>query len=506
MASVFLAEDTVLHRPVAMKMLHQHLLSSDESLRRFRNEANLAATLSHENIVKVFDYGEENDYRFIILEYVDGTTLDSLLDRTSVVPNLALLSLASQILSGLAEAHAKNIWHRDIKPGNILIDHAGCAKVTDFGIAYLVNSESLTLTGAFLGSPDYVSPELAEGKTISQASDIFSLGSLLYECATGIQPFHRDNPHATLRAIIDCHAVAPALLNPKCIQEISDLVESCLAKDPGQRPDARSCLHQVEEIARQIGRTCDKTIVAEFMADPIRHAHGERIELFDLYRTKAYNARKDRDMALCVRALSQAKAFGNLSASDEALISRAQSAALIRKWLSWAAFGAFIVLLGFWAFRTGVEQFRKAGETRRPANPVIAVPSETPHPDSSSGGLPLSPKDTIARIPASAPEIADKPVQRSTPNISARPTGSPATTIAGNQLPGCLIVKTNPPWARLIIDGIEQGETPKRATLTIPAGTHLLTVSKEGFIDARDSVRMSGGDTVYRMIQLNAIH
>ncbi len=155
---MFLADDTSLKREVAVKMLHPHLLQNEKTIKRFTNEARTVAALSHENIIKIFDFGGAGLRPFIVMEYVKGITLQELIDRHITLPDIITIEIALQTLSGLICAHEKGIYHRDIKPGNILIDYKGLVKITDFGIAFLVNEESLTLTGSFLGSPHYTSP------------------------------------------------------------------------------------------------------------------------------------------------------------------------------------------------------------------------------------------------------------------------------------------------------------------------------------------------------------
>ncbi len=181
MASVFLATDTKLDSQVALKKIHPHLLNQKETIIRFTNEAKAIAQLSHENIIKIFDYGGSDSQPFLVMEYVNGTTLQKILENHNRLPDLVTAEIAFQVASGLLCAHNRGIFHRDIKPANILFSDDGYLRITDFGIAYLVNSESITMTGAFLGSPHYISPEQAEGRKVKGTTDIFSLGIILYQ-------------------------------------------------------------------------------------------------------------------------------------------------------------------------------------------------------------------------------------------------------------------------------------------------------------------------------------
>ncbi|MEO7425613.1 MAG: serine/threonine-protein kinase, partial [Fibrobacteria bacterium] len=163
-ATVYLAEDTVLRRKVALKKLHPHLHSHPLTVRRFEKEAVAVASLSHGNIIKVYDYGSEEKTLFLAMEYVDGVSLDGLLQSIpNGMPSLTALSVFHQLLEGLNAAHANGIYHRDIKPSNILVDRKGCVRIADFGIAFLSKETSITKTGSYLGTPGYSAPEQAQG-------------------------------------------------------------------------------------------------------------------------------------------------------------------------------------------------------------------------------------------------------------------------------------------------------------------------------------------------------
>ncbi len=197
MAFVYKAKDKQLQRNVAIKTLKPNYVNQEKFVDRFRREAQTAANLNHPNIVQIFDWGIE-DEPYFVMEYIEGNTLTSIISGNRTVGLNDILYIGSQVANGLKEAHKHGLVHRDIKPGNIMITPDGKVKVTDFGIVSLQNEESdITKTGAVLGTASYISPEQAQGKPVSFESDLYSLGTVLYELIAGKPPFTGDSPIAT---------------------------------------------------------------------------------------------------------------------------------------------------------------------------------------------------------------------------------------------------------------------------------------------------------------------
>src|SRR3954452_15763308 len=193
MSTVYRAFDTVLERPVAIKLMHREIASDSDQLERFRREARSVAQLNHPHIVTVIDAGEDDRTPYIVFEYVQGETLKERIRRLGRLPIVEAIAYAIEIARALGAAHERGIVHRDIKPQNVLIDPEGSAKVTDFGIARSLTEEGLTADGRVLGTTDYVSPEQALGHPVTGQSDIYSLGICLYEMLAGDVPFKGDN-------------------------------------------------------------------------------------------------------------------------------------------------------------------------------------------------------------------------------------------------------------------------------------------------------------------------
>ena len=197
MAFVYKARDTQLERFVAIKTLKPNYVNQETFVDRFKREAKTAANLNHPNIVQIFDWGIEEEPYFV-MEYIEGNTLTSIIAKNRSISLSDILFIGAQVSSGLHAAHQKGLVHRDIKPGNIMITPDGKVKVTDFGIISLQNEESdITKTGSILGTASYISPEQAQGKPVSIESDLYSLGTVLYELITGKAPFNGDSPIST---------------------------------------------------------------------------------------------------------------------------------------------------------------------------------------------------------------------------------------------------------------------------------------------------------------------
>src|SRR5580693_1342502 len=236
MAQVYRAMDRQLERPVALKVLFPELSVDKTFVERFRREAQAAANLSHPNIVPVFDWGEDDGVYFIVMEYVDGRSLSAVLRDPQKLPPNQIAQIGAGVAAALAFAHRHGVIHRDVKPGNILITPDGEVKVTDFGIARAMNTEeSLTQTGAVMGTAAYFSPEQAEGKTVDARSDIYSLGVVLYEMAVGRPPFTGDSPVAVASKHVRDIPPLPRDLNDTVPPDLEAVVMKAMAKSPDMR-------------------------------------------------------------------------------------------------------------------------------------------------------------------------------------------------------------------------------------------------------------------------------
>ena len=232
MADVWLAQDRMLDRRVALKFLDERFAQDAQFVERFRREAQAAAGLQHPNVVGVYDRGETDGRHWIAMEYVEGAMLKDLIARGLSVGEA--VEITRQILSGARFAHARGIVHRDLKPQNVLVDREGRARVTDFGIARAGASE-ITATGSVLGTAQYLSPEQAQGLDVTATSDIYSIGVMLYEALTGRVPFDAETPVAVALKQVSEQPQAPSAINPRVTPALDAVVLRALAKDPANR-------------------------------------------------------------------------------------------------------------------------------------------------------------------------------------------------------------------------------------------------------------------------------
>ena len=236
MADVYEAEDTLLNRSVAVKVLHANFASDQAFVARFRREAQAAANLSHPNIVAIFDWGQDEGTYFMVMELIRGRTLREIMRTEGAIMPRRAAEIAAEAAAALSIAHQHGVYHRDIKPGNIMITEDGAVKVTDFGIARaLDDSEELTRTGAVIGTATYFSPEQAQGLPADERSDVYALGIVLYEMLAGKPPFTGESPVAVAYQHVSEHAVSPDQVNPEAPRELSAIAEHAIRKSPSDR-------------------------------------------------------------------------------------------------------------------------------------------------------------------------------------------------------------------------------------------------------------------------------
>jgi serine/threonine-protein kinase len=259
MADVVCAEDLQLGRKVAIKLLHRRFAQDEEFVERFRREASSAAGLQHPNVVAVYDRGAWDDTYYIAMEYLEGRTLKKLVQEEAPLAPARAIELATQILRAARFAHKRGIIHRDLKPHNVIIDAEGRAKVTDFGIAK-AGASDMTQTGSIMGTAQYLSPEQAQGHAVSAASDLYSIGIILYEMLTGRVPFEGESAVTIALKQVGEAPVPPSAYNPGIPPALEAVVLRALEKDPARRfADADEFIAALEQAGHGVAAAAPPT-------------------------------------------------------------------------------------------------------------------------------------------------------------------------------------------------------------------------------------------------------
>ncbi|WP_242396350.1 serine/threonine-protein kinase, partial [Anaeromyxobacter oryzisoli] len=372
MAVVYRGRDTALDREVAVKLLHPHLASAPESRARFSREARAVARLSHPGIVEIYDYaGDDAVESYLVTEFVRGRTLRAWAAEVGFGhPELGML-VGRALADALAHAHAAGVIHRDLKPENVLV-HEGdrpAVKLADFGIArILASDERMTMTGALVGSPHHMAPEIVEGHDADARSDLFSLGTILYWLATGKLPFAAPNPTAILRRVMEGDYEEPRAADPRVPDTLAALIVRCLQLDPARRPaTAAEVRDALDGVLAEVGIERPGEALVELLRDPAAFEAA-----FPARAVASLGARGDA--ALAAGATARALGFYNHvlsidpgNAEVPAKLARIARRRRVRRVLAWAGIAALAALASAAAFH--------AASRRAPARPATALRS-----------------------------------------------------------------------------------------------------------------------------------
>ncbi|MDK2918328.1 MAG: eukaryotic-like serine/threonine-protein kinase [Candidatus Petromonas sp.] len=268
MALVYKAKCRLLNRYVAVKILRPEFTSDEDFINKFEKESQAAASLSHPNIVNIYDVGTDNDIYYIVMEYVKGKTLKSYIREKRFLANQETIGISKQIALALHHAHNNHIIHRDIKPHNILITEDGRIKVTDFGIARAITSSTITNTGNVIGSVHYFSPEQARGGFVDEKSDIYSLGVTMYEMITGKVPFSGDTPISVALKHLKEEIVPPSLINKEVSQALESIILKAMQKDKSKRYD--NAIDLYKDLEKALNNPSNKIVTFDDDESPTR--------------------------------------------------------------------------------------------------------------------------------------------------------------------------------------------------------------------------------------------
>ncbi len=291
MATVYRAHDTVLDRAVALKVMHPHLRAAEEARKRFHREARSVARLRHPRVLEIYDFsGEGSEEAYIAAELLTGPTLKQWREKQKEVPAEIAACFVIEIARALEAAHAARVVHRDVKPENVLLHENRTLKLTDFGIADMVDAVSMTATGQILGSPGHMAPEQIEGKDCDARTDLFSLGTVLYYLATGRLPFTGRNPHQVLKRIIDGEYADPLRVNPTIGGRMRAIIVKSLEREPDARyQSARALIEELDRFIGEVGIEDAEATLERYLADPT--AVGAEIRRATIDRSIEHGAR-----------------------------------------------------------------------------------------------------------------------------------------------------------------------------------------------------------------------
>jgi serine/threonine protein kinase/archaellum component FlaG (FlaF/FlaG flagellin family) len=444
MAAIYRAIYVETGQTVAIKILHGHLAQDKDFIARFEREARAAAELRHENIINIYNYGEAEGVYYIAMEFVEGKSLKDLISSVKFMPTDLALAIIYEICRGVEHAHQKGVVHRDIKPANILITHNGLVKITDFGLAQAQDLTSITVTGAIVGTPAYMSPEQAAGKRIDTRSDLFSLGVVAYEMLTGTKPFFGETYSSVIHAILTIPAPSPVQANPLINEEIGQIVDKMLHKEVDKRYQN---INQISDDIYAYFKKRDTEVpyrnIGEFVTEPERVAQD--------WMQKS----KEKHLKLALHYITTGR-----SSTDDAISEFTKVRYLdpedpqVKKYLP---------------------ELRKK---RRAQKPQRKKP------------VPIGSRRSLIQLAAviGAILIITTFVAALYRNYQNNRSGSSTM--------GYLLVNSRPSDANVFLDDTDQaGRTPLKID-SVAIGAHTIHISKPGYLAYTNSINVNAGDTV----------
>lgn len=487
-AVLYKAIQTSLDRQVVVKRLHSHLISDPNFTKRFELEAKAAASLDHENIVRIIDFGSSHDNYYIVMEFIDGMSLKEILSEHGILDQELALLIAREVCIGLEHAHQRGIVHRDIKPANIMVTNDGQVKITDFGLAKLHQSQTQqTVASTLLGTPLYMSPEQAIGESVDGRSDLFSLGTMCYEMITGTQPFLGDNYAVVIQNIINGSVPPPSKLRTSIDREIESIVMKALCKEPSRR------YRTAGEMAREIETSIGQEKIASVRTRLRRLMNGASDPAPETARHEEKSRRPGR---------------GVIKRFIPTLLTAAAAAA-----------AALVMILN----PGSIDTARVRINTLLSPNPSPPAPEQGPvgysdmfgptglvvipleeasdeAPDGASAGTPMDSTLGVRVPPVETPMIEKGDDTHSLPAEDHEPP-----VVEQSPHPVGYLDVTVQPEATIYIDGEQHGRTAHMGPLELSAGTHRIVCEREGYRGYSETISIKKNEMSKRRIVLQTV-
>lgn len=472
MAVVYKATDTTLNREVAVKVLHPHLAGQEESRARLQREAHAVAKLRHENILEIFDYsGPDSAESYIVTEFIHGRTLKNfLVDHPLPFPEVAEM-IASEVARALEHAHQAGIIHRDVKPENVMIRDDGLIKLTDFGIAQIVDKERMTVTGQLLGSPAYMAPEHVEGRPLDFRTDVFAVGILTYQLATGQLPFRGKNPHEVLKRIAECRFQPADAVNALVGKRLNRVIDKALQREPDARyADVGELRRELMEDLADAGVEDARAELGRFFADPKGWAKAFKPRLVAALtasgKARAAAGRTAAALELWGRALSHEPRNEELRTLVDGVAAHQRRAHLVRRAV--VVGGALVVVA---AAGLGARQWLKTHHAATATPPAhVTARSAT-----ATAGAPDAPATKPMAAHVELPADKSKPTVVAPPTVKRHVAHEKAPTPPPPPVapPRTFELAPTPKAVTISLDGKRLGDYgPQLQQLAIPPGRH----------------------------------
>ncbi|MFL5352598.1 serine/threonine-protein kinase [Archangium sp.] len=502
MSVVYKGLDTALDREVAVKVLHPHLANKSESRRRLAREAKAVARLHHPNILEVFDFSAEGAQdAFLVTEYVRGRTLKEYVDELGhlELPELAAM-VVHELAAALAHAHESGVIHRDLKPENVMIREDGVLKLMDFGIARLLDiEERMTVTGALVGSPAHMAPEIIEGLDAGPETDIFSLGTILYWLMVGRLPFVAANATATLKRILDGNYEDPRQRVPSLSDELADICATCLARDPARRyANAGKLRDALGDYLAGLGFARVGEELTSFFADPASYQKLMRPRIIASLLERGERLLADKRMPRALACLNQVLALDATNTRALALLGGLERQRRLKLWRARGLkLGAGLLVAS--VLGVGVHLFQQRTPDAPPTT-APAAPDVKPTPPKPGAQVTPTVKP-LAEPNATEPHTPPVQTARTTPDTRRLATrAEPARVEPARFTPVPISILVRPYGYVRVDTGAPSAQPLAQHTLQVAPGKHTVTITCDYCESAQETIEVRPGvENVFRL-------